>query len=157
MVMTKNIAFTSVEDLFSRVASHLAGRQATVRLRPPAVSHAMGQVYRTVSDAAVIDVNPNICGDDTILFVFLHEVAHVKNDLGWMPKNAAHARPSGSVTVPPGARKTWSDGRPEKDADAMAERWKAYADKNYRGYERSGYTPLVWKLLALLDYSEVQR
>lgn len=143
----------SDELLLTQCARRLTGKNVQVRLRHPTAEYALGQTYKT-TDGAVVDVEPNM-DDDTVLKVFLHEAAHVKNDLSWMPVTTDHLAPSGSIKKSTAARDAWRASAPETAADILAGRWLDYAERHYREYDRPGYTRFGQKLLSLIDMKGV--
>jgi hypothetical protein len=136
---------TDMHDLFTQVATALAGRKVIVRLRHPAIKEFDGVALENHGQP-IIDVNPGL-SDDGMFKVLLHEAAHLR--LGHVEKLEAvpnlpgvgKAMPSsepGSVSLgktgmfiysnSPGNRKI------EVEAEALAQSWLDYANEHAKDF-----------------------
>jgi hypothetical protein len=136
------------QSLLNNVARHLSGRPAVaVRLQEPVWNGSSGACYKTERDGAIIDINP---GASDFLYVFLHEVAHLRYDFSQMTQSDYWKSEAGSIKIEAGYRKELNSLPRESKADRQAEIWKRYAVENAWKYH-SGDNLLEKELLALLD------
>jgi hypothetical protein len=143
--MTTNLS------LFQKAAANLSGRRVLVRFRKPAFSVGRGQAYKTENGAAVIDIAPDLTERDT-LYVFLHEVSHIRDDFpDFAPADYWRAAP-GSVVLNDGVQAALETMPREHEADDQARVWLGYSEKFYDRYQAP--TTLERKLLALLEYPQ---
>ncbi len=88
-------------ELFERVAAHLSGRPVVFRWQEPVWNFASGAAYKSLSNDAIIDVNP---GATSTIYTFLHEVAHVRVHWGEIVPSYIWHAPPGSQTLPAATR-----------------------------------------------------
>ena len=118
----------TVYDLMAAVARKLANKNVLVRMRKPASKGAAGECHADQLGRLIIDVSPGL-DDQAMLYVFLHEVAHAKNDrFAW---SNVWECPEASLGDHP-SEKTESYRKDEDRADTLARRWidfgKCHAD-----------------------------
>ena len=132
-------------DLMNKVASHLCGRDVTVMQAQPIISrHALGETWHD-GQAVKIALAPSVfCDAESLLTIFLHEVAHAK----------LHTDHNGI-----------KDGDAAKmEAEAMRQQryWQHYASTHtQRGIEAGGINQIAndfrLQLFTLLDSEEAAR
>jgi Zn-dependent peptidase ImmA (M78 family) len=136
----------SVADLISAVASHLVGeRELKVIFRDPVMKKADGCFYKSSSGEPIIEIKPYL-DDDRVLFVMLHECAHVVLHRDDVRINDMSSKPSGSVAI------GHHDVIPknEREADELANKWLAYARRCVK--REQGMSEIEALLWALLEY-----
>ena len=116
----------TIYDLMVGVARKLSKKAVIVRIRKPATKGADGECHADQSGNVIIDVSPDF-SDPTMLYIFLHEVAHAKNDR-FLRSNVWELSEQ-SVSDDPGIRTAGYDLK-EGRAEKVAREWIAYAEKN---------------------------
>lgn len=136
----------TIADLMSAVASHLVGhRDFKVILREPSVKKADGCFYLGSSGEPIIEVKPYL-DDDRVLFVMCHECAHAVLHRDEVFINDLSSSPSGSYEI----KASDVIPRHEDEADALANKWIAYAKRHAK--REQGMREIEALLWALLDY-----
>jgi len=137
----------SVADLMSAVAEKLTGeRNLKIIFRDPAYQGADGCFYKSASGKPIIEIKPYL-QDDRILFVLCHECAHAVLHPGEIVNKDVSSKPSGSMIIGDLDRVP----KHEDEADKLANKWIAYANKNAHAYHEPGMREIEAKLWALLE------
>lgn len=125
--------------LMARVARHLARELVIVRLTKPEGQD--GLCWRDDRGRLRVDVNPGL-SDETMLYVFLHELSHARLD-NFRPVTEAvmEATPLSKTPI-----QSFREDRADKQA-------KAWLDYGMRHRDRS-LEDFPGCLLALLDYKD---
>jgi len=142
-----------IDDLTQRVADHLAGRPVKIRWQNPPSASAVGQVVKTQNGDLIVYIS-YLTGLESRYKVYLHELAHCRLDYGWMPASNDHERPAGSVARSQAARQAWRQDPREKRAQALADEWQQYAERNAYKYHTGYQSGMECRLKSLLDWSE---
>jgi len=133
--------------LLGRAADHLSGKKVIVRLQAPAYSNITGCMHKSESGQVIIDVNPEIGDYESFLKVFLHECAHAYLHSDEIRSSNVHKIASRSMVL-----QGKQDQGDEVHADALAEHWLEWCEKNYRKYFEQGFDEIECKLNALAHY-----
>jgi len=137
----------SIADLMSAVASHLVGDDLEVLFREPVVKDADGCFYKMASGKRIIEIEPYLDNDQSLL-VMLHESAHaILHDEGFVTDDF-RKKPSGSIKISVHD----ASSNEEKEADNLAYKWLAYAKQHQHEHYEDGMSDLEARLWALLDY-----
>jgi hypothetical protein len=138
--------------LTQKVADHLAGRPVKIRWEDPPASNAVGQVVKTKNGDLIVYIG-YLADLKSRYKVYLHELAHCRLDYGWMPATSDHKRPAGSVKRSEAERQDWREDPREKRAQALADEWRDYAERNACKYFSGYQSAMECRLRALLDWS----
>ena len=127
----------TVYDLMCDVARHLTGKVVRVRMVRP--DDADGMAWCDELGRLTIDISPDL-SDETMLYVFLHELGHIRHQK-FIPSSEAVVRSSPILT-------TASQKVREDQADTQAKVWIEYG-RRHRDLSLPDYEGI---LTALLTY-----
>jgi len=130
----------TVYDLMLAVARHLTGKEVRVRMTKPEDSD--GLCWTDEERGLTIDISPYL-SDETLAYVFIHEMAHAK---------LHNFRPVAEAVMRATQESEEEDSyiRREVEADSQALAWLRYAGK-YRNKSLDYFEGMLW---ALLRYQE---
>lgn len=111
--------------LFERVASRLTGRPVEVRFQEPPIVGCRGLADRDKDGNATITIEPGM-DQDNELFVFLHEVAHIKLHYNHMEPSDFSSLPQRSVPQPKDGEPPPGRAYQENQANVLANVWKTW-------------------------------
>jgi len=133
-------------DLINLVANRLTGKQAKIRNQSPATIGNIGEIHCSPEGQLIIDISPDIRGDQKLLHVVLHEIAHAKHHR-FLRSNQVDQQPGTIVNK----RLNWGDQLREDTAEAQVAEWEAWGKAN-ANQELYKITPFVAVMIALLTY-----
>ena len=140
-----------IADLEKQASEHLAGRPVKVIWdRQGPTASGVGEVTKSFSNELIIYIAPL---DDlkSRYGCWLHEISHIRNgDHKFVSRGSAN-RPARSSKQSPEARAEWRADPREKAAQAQADVWEAYADRNKHKHWMVGRSEMECKLMALLE------
>lgn len=145
------------DELFLKVAKHLAKRDVIIRWQTPEDAHALAQTYKLADGTCLVDIG-YISGDLTCFEVMLHELCHARFDYSWMPVYQDTSKiVAKSRYRTPEQRAEWGADAREKRAQEYAKKWLKYAESHAYKYWRVDRTWIQASLYALLDWSEDEK
>jgi len=115
-------------DVLEAAAKAVSGFDVTVRHRKPAIMNTRGICHQSQNGERFIDLNPHMPREKYI-FTFLHECGHWKINQGEMLRSDVHVLKFDAVDLSEfGESEEYKTI--EEQADALAEKWLAWAKAN---------------------------
>lgn len=143
-------------DLWTPTAAILAGRAVRVRWQQPVWDFALGAAYKTLDHTAIVDIYPD-AAPETVFQLYLHELAHIRQDWQSMTPSDIWRSAPRSQSLPPVTRTALRALPREPAADNLAEQWQVYAARHAWDYERTGRSMVDMRLLALQDFYPAEK
>jgi len=138
------------EDYLKAAAKAVTGFDITVRHRKTAIVGTRAICHQSIDNGErFIDLNPNM-PREIYFFTFLHECAHWKIKNGELLRSDVNKLEPGSLDIPGwGESEKYKAG--EAEADALAEKWDAWAEAN-ANHNFLLVCPELSKAIALTQY-----
>ena len=140
-----------IADLEKQVSAHLAGRPVKVIWdRQGPTASGVGEVTKSFTNELIIYIAPL---DDlkSRYEIWLHELSHLANNDHQFVTRGSATRPAASSKRTAQERADWRVDPRELAAQAQADEWLRYADRNKHKFWRAGRNEMECKLLALLE------
>lgn len=142
-----------IDELTVKVAENLSRRRCVIHWRDPVTPHALGETTKDALNTVHIEISD--CLSLSAKFsVFLHELAHARNDFDILPRYRGHAAgPVVPVVKSEKDRLAWRFCDREMRAKSLGATWEKYSESHAYKFYQSGRTETECKLLALLNYN----